>query len=239
MKLAAFDIEISKILPANVTNFKEHAPLGISCAAAAFSDKPEVTFWQGVPKLNRSEAGQLVGELMQFVDEDYTLLTWNGCSFDFFVLGQESGLVEECGRLALNHIDLMLLVAFTKGHYLGLDKALAGAGLSGKLKTVTLSDGTTIKDMDGAKAPQLWAAGEHQAVLEYLQGDVSQLIKLADAIKRHKAIRWTSNSGRPQSVPAERLLPVRECFNIPEPDVTWMSNPPARAQFVDWIPGHQ
>jgi hypothetical protein len=236
MKFAAFDIEIAKILPDNVSSFKDYTPLGISCAAVAFSDKPDLVFWQGVPQLSQDEAAGLVHDLQNLVDDGYTLLTWNGCSFDFCVLAQESGLLEACSRFALNHVDLMLTVTFTKGHYLGLHKALTGAGLSGKIKSVTLSDGTTINNMDGAMAPQLWAEGEHRAVLEYLEGDVAQLIELAKVIQNHRSIRWTSNSGRPQSVPVGKFLLVKECFGIPEPNVSWMSDPPTREQFVEWIP---
>ena len=65
----------------------------------------------------------------------------------------------------------MLLVTFQKGYYLGLDKALHGAGLSGKLKKVALSDGTILMEMDGAMAPALWARGEYEAVLTYLRQD--------------------------------------------------------------------
>jgi hypothetical protein len=142
--------------------------------------------------------------------EGYTLLTWNGCSFDFHVLAQESSLFNECGDLALNHIDLMLIVTFTKGYFLGLDKALAGAGVKGKVKNVTLSNGTLLNDMSGAKAPQLWADGEYQVVLEYLRADVTQLIELAKVIETKKSFQWKSNSGRTQSFPIEKFLVVKE-----------------------------
>ena len=47
-------------------------------------------------------------------------------------------LLEECARIAINHVDLMMLVTFQKGYYLKLDKALQGAHLQGNSK-VTLS----------------------------------------------------------------------------------------------------
>ena len=236
MKFAAFDLEIAKLLPENASDIKRYAPLGISCAALAFNDKQDVLFWQGVPRLPRERCADVVADLHRVVDEGYTLLTWNGCSFDFFVLAQESGLLEECSHLALNHVDLMLIVTFTKGYYLGLDKALAGGGLGGKVKTLTLSNGSTVTDMSGAKVPALWASGEHQAVLDYLRGDVVQLIDLARVLERSKAIRWRSQSGAPQSVPIPRWLLVKDCFDIPEPDTSWMRSPPSRRDFVAWMP---
>lgn len=62
-------------------------------------------------------------------------------------------MVEECGELAINHVDLMLLVTFNKGWYLGLDKALKGAGIAGKVHDVTLKNGEVLHEMNGGLAP--------------------------------------------------------------------------------------
>ncbi len=236
MNLASFDLEIAKILPENVNDLLAYAPLGISCAASAFEDKSDVLFWQGFPQLSKAECQKLVQELIDCAASGYTLVTWNGCNFDFRVLAQESGMLAECGQLALNHVDLMLMVTFTKGWLLGLDKALSGAGISGKVKKLTLSNGEILSDMSGALAPGLWARQEYKAVLAYLESDVVQTLELAKVVQTSRAIRWISGNGKQQSVPAPRLLTVKECFGIPEPDTSWMTNPPKRESFVDWIP---
>jgi hypothetical protein len=236
MKLAAFDIEIATEIPEEVTDWQDIEPLGISCAAVALSDSDQVRFWQGVPRMTRQACQDMVRELERLVQQGYTLLTWNGCKFDFSVLAQESGLENECAKMAMDHVDLMLIVTFKQGYFLGLEKALLGAGLEGKLKRVALSDGTVMDDMDGAKAPQLWAAGEHEAVLAYLNEDVVRLLGLAQFIQDTKTIRWTSNRGRPQTLFVERLFTVREAFDLPEPDVSWLSNPPRRGDFIRWMP---
>ncbi len=233
MKLISFDIEIAKILPEFSGNLFEHAPLGISCAAVA-SD--EVRFWSGVPQLSQEENQTLVKDLMAYAADGYTFVTWNGCGFDFRLLAQESGMVEECGELALNHVDLMLLVTFNKGWFLGLDKALNGAEIGSKVHEVKLTNGKMLHNMDGGMAPKLWADGEHDAVLTYLRGDVEQTLALAENILKTHSIRWTSGRGKPQSVSVPKLLTVRECFDIPEPDTSWMSDPPEREDFVKWIP---
>ena len=141
----------------------------------------------------------------------------------------------ECTDLAMNHIDLMLIVTFTKGWFLSLQKALEGASVGGKVKSLILSDGTVIKDMNGARAPELWAQGEHEAVLTYLQGDVVQLLKLAEHVREDGGISWISGRGKREWVSVRKLLTVKECFSIPEPDVSWMDNPPTRQQFIDWM----
>ena len=236
MKFAAFDLEITKILPENTYNLMDYAPLGISCAAVALSDRDEPIIWHGAPGMDKAQCQSMVAELGELVAAGYQLVTWNGCSFDFRVLAQESGMVGECGALALNHFDMMLLVTFTKGYFLGLDKALQGSGIKGKVKQVKLKGGSTLHDMGGGKAPELWAQGEHEAVLTYLRGDVQGLLELVEVVQRKKRMNWKSNRGNAQNIRVQKPLTVKECFSIPEPDVSWMSNPPRRQQFVDWIP---
>ncbi|MBT3337059.1 MAG: hypothetical protein HN855_16190 [Anaerolineae bacterium] len=233
MQLMSFDLEISKILPEFSGNLFNHAPLGISCAAVAHD---QVRFWQGVPHLSKEESQTLVKDLMAFAADGNTFVTWNGCGFDFRLLAQESGMFEECGEMALNHVDLMLLVTFAKGWFLGLDKALQGANIAGKVHEVELANGEILSEMNGGLAPELWAKGEHNAVLTYLRGDVEQTLALAKVIQETKSIHWTSGRGKPQSVSVPRLMTVRECFDIREPDVSWMDNPPMREDFVKWIP---
>jgi hypothetical protein len=176
MKLAAFDIEIATEIPDWIEDWQELESLGISCAALALSDSDQVRFWQGSPRMSKHACQEMVHALEGIVEQGYTILTWNGCKFDFSVLSQESALRIECAQLAMDHVDLMLIVTFKQGYFLGLEKALIGAGLGGKLKNVELADGSVLADMDGAKAPKLWASGEYKAVLAYLKEDVVRLL---------------------------------------------------------------
>jgi hypothetical protein len=130
----------------------------------------------------------------------------------------------------------MAMVTFSQGFFLSLQKALLGAGLEGKRQTVTLSDGQLLRGMEGRQAPRLWAEGEHEAVLSYLKADVDGTLALAHYVRREKAIRWISGRGKLQSARFDRLLTVRECFGLPQPDVSWMRNPPRRHRFVSWMP---
>jgi len=132
-KFAAFDLEIAKELPEGTTDWRKHSPLGISCAALAFSDNDDLHVWKGVPQMTDEECALMVNDLQSYTKE-YTLVTWNGCKFDFPVLAEESGMLNTCASLTRNHIDLMMIVTFTKGWYLGLDAALKGQGLESKLK---------------------------------------------------------------------------------------------------------
>ena len=235
VRAAAFDLEIARLIPPGASDFFAFAPLGITCAAVASRAAPAPRFWQGVPQMGQADCQALVAELQKLVTDGYKLVTWNGCAFDFRVLAQESGLPAECAELAAQHTDLMFIVTCLRGHYLGLDKALHGAGLAGKRRTVTLSNGSLASEMSGTLAPQLWADGEHEAVLSYLGDDVKQLLELAEWVETHRAIRWTSIKGNPNEIRVPQLYSVRECFRLPLPDTAWMANPPARTSFVQWI----
>lgn len=233
-KFAAFDLEISKELPENCDDWREHSPLGISCASMAFSDARDPLIWSGVPQMDLVGCKEMVNELEE-ISKEYTIVTWNGCKFDFAVLAEESKYLEKCKELATNHVDLMMIVTFTKGWYLGLDTALRGEGLEGKLKSVTLKDGTVIDNMSGAMVPSLWNAGEYDAVLAYLKEDVVPLVRLAEIVYKQNAIHWVSRSRRPQVCRMDKLYTVKECFGIPAPDTSWMDNPPERLDFVSWM----
>ena len=236
MKLAAFDLEIASSFPDDHIEFSRLVRLGITCAAVALSDQHLPQLWKRHPRLSVDECIELVNALGRYANAGYTLVTWNGCQFDFQVLAGESGLYEQCGRLAWEHVDMMAMVTFTKGYFLSLEKALIGAGLGGKQKSVTLRSGRVLNGMDGSLAPELWAQGETEAVLSYLKEDVLQTLRLAQSVLSQRRIRWTSNRGTPQEAHFERLFTIRECFGFPLPDVSWMSSPPRREQFTAWIP---
>lgn len=236
MRQIAFDIETARILPSDARgDLLAYKPLGITCAALAFDDGRATELWQAAPRMSREHACLLVGRLQELVAQGYQLVTWNGCSFDFQVLADESGLTEECGALALAHTDLMLYVTFCLGYRLKLDAALKGAGLAGKSHCYVLADGREV-DPSGAAAPQLWAQGEYDAVLHYLRQDVEQLLALAERILQRRQLRWTSARGYPMELGVRQFLPVRDCFHLPLPDTSWMSEPPTRRSFVAWIP---
>lgn len=236
--LLAFDAEIAAIMPEGETDWNAHKPLGISCVGMAYLDLTELVHGKNgagpAPRMSREECRQLVWTLMELA-HSFTLVGWNSLAFDWQLLADESEMYEECTLLALRHVDLMFMVVAAKGHYLGLDKAARGMNLEGKRKKVQLSDGSYLEDMNGAKAPQLWADGEYEAVLDYLEGDVLNTLQLAQAMKQNKCLRWLSNAGRPQQITFDRLLTVQECLALPEPDTRWMTNPPSRLSFTSWF----
>jgi hypothetical protein len=231
LKLIAFDIEIAQSLPDGVEDWSHHRPLGISCAATVISGEPAVR-WYGKKsageygdRMNPAEAQELVKYLQSQVEGGGAILTWNGLGFDFDILAEESGMVQECSELARGHIDMMFHVFCLKGYPLGLDKAAKGMGLSGKTPGIT-----------GDMAPKMWQAGKYEQVLEYVQQDVQSLIDLWFAVDGLRQLKWISNKGYPQRLPLPNgWVTVEKAQKLPLPDTSWMSNPWPRSKFSGWI----
>ena len=229
----AFDIEIARILPDDVTNWKPFRPLGITCAATLCSDG-QLNIWYGrTPagdisnQMNQTEAAKLVEHLQTEVRAGYSILTWNGLGFDFDILAEESGLNSTCGELAMDHVDMMFHIFCLKGYPISLDKAAKGMGLSGKTPGMT-----------GDLAPRYWADGRREEVLEYVAQDVRTTLELAQVVEKRCNLKWTSNRGNPQSLPLpESWLTVKQAMALPEPDTSWMSNPWSRSKFTSWVKG--
>lgn len=230
-RFLAFDIETAKVLPESISDLLSHRPLGICCAAAFPSDTRKAHTWHGhnesgapSPQMSQAEARAMVNELSSLVADGYELLTWNGLAFDFDILSEESGNHAECVRLALGHTDMMFHVVCVLGHFLGLKKASEGMRIKGKLA-----------GMSGAEAPAAWAAGRHQDVLDYVAQDVRTTLELGDVCERRRELTWISSRGRPSQIPLpDGWLDVKACLTLPEPDTSWMTNPPTRRQFTAW-----
>lgn len=234
MKYLAFDIETSKLAP-DGDNLNAERPLGISCWAAAWQDDGgKISTLTGcgtdehgnpTPQMTPMECVDLVQRLRGVAARGhFTILTWNGCGFDFDILAEESGLHSQCADLALHHVDMMLHFHCIKGFPVGLNAVARGMGLEGK-----------TAGMDGAKAPQLWAEGRYDEVLRYVAQDVRTTLEVALAVEQRKTLCWIARSGKPNFCPLPRWLTVAEALRLPEPDVSWMREPVARERFTEWM----
>lgn len=238
-KILSYDIEIYDDIPEGLDSDLSTIRPSI---AALCADEKNVEYFYDEPYpdeetvMSKETAKKLVKRMMEYYEQGYTVFGWNTVAFDFPLIAYYSGAFEECGNMALNSIDGMLLVTFRKGYFLGLDAALRGARLASKIHEVKLNDGTVMMGMGGQAAPKMWRDGEYEAVKEYLAGDVIQPLKLCNAIEKGKGISWTSKTGRYMFVPTP-LLKVKELFKLPEPDTSWQTSPiKPRSSFVEWIP---
>jgi hypothetical protein len=230
----AFDIETAKDVPGEDFNWRAHRPLGISCAAVLRCDAGEPIVWHGkkedgspAGQMSRDEARELVGELTRLTSEGYTLLTWNGLGFDFDVLAEESGCRDECKELALDHVDMMFHVFCDRGFPVGLDRAALGLGIPGK-----------PAGMSGLLAPQLWAQGRYQEVLDYVAQDVRIALQVGHACEKQRRFRWMTQRGKPSSTDLPQgWLTVREAMRLPPPDTSWMDRAIPRSVFTRWVSG--
>ena len=167
----------------------------------------------------------LLAHLRQMVDSGYTLLTWNGCGFDWDILAEESGDLASCRKFALDHVDMMYHLFCVKGFAVSLDKAAQGLGLPGKLPGMT-----------GGLAPQLWAEGRHADVLSYVAQDVRTAIGIVAESERRGAFAWVTSRGRRSSMPLPAgWLNVQAAQRLPLPDTSWMDDPWPRERFTGWL----
>ena len=232
-KYLAFDIETAKELPGDFALWRKHRPLGICCAATCASDR-EPTLWHsmtsaGKPasRMTPTDAKQLVDYLRESAALGYTILTWNGASFDFDVLAEESGSREHCRACVHDHVDMMFHIVCRLGYPISLEKVAQGLGIPGK-----------AGGMSGSEVPKLWAKGEHEKVLTYVAQDVRLALQIAAESERRKQFAWITQKGTRKTEPLrDGWKTVREALTLPLPDTSWMKTPLAREDFVAWLTG--
>ncbi len=230
-KYCGFDIETAKILPEDFGDLHDHRPLGISCAAFWCEDTDKAEVFYSIDSNDNAAEKMSVEDLCSFVEclidkvkQGYTIVTHNGLGFDFDILAEESGRLDDCRELALNHIDMMFHFFCGKGFVIGLNAAAKSIGVS------------KPEDIDGSVAPQLWKDGNHQQVLDYVAQDCRLTLDVALTSEKNKKITWVTRKGSTAyfSLP-NGWLPVNEAMNLPLPDTSWMDNPWERSKFTAWL----
>lgn len=229
MNIIAFDLEIAEPFPES--GIVDHATLGISCAAGLLKTGSQslITPWYdredhgGMfgPRMTPRQCRALVKYLARHVRHGATLVTWNG-HFDLQILAhecQDDGYFAQCQELALGMVDPMFQFLTQEGYCIGLEKvslAMIGEKKAGGLH--------------GADAPVLWKEGreEQEKVLLYVQGDAEITADVCRQIDKQKQICRYTQRGKYKCVLIERLLTVKECLTIPQPDTPWWVGNPWR-----------
>ncbi len=231
-KYLAFDIETAKEVPGDFSEWRNHRPLGIICAATCTSDA-DVRLWHSktpddrpAPQMTQADVQQLVSYLCTMASQGYTILTWNGAGFDFDVLAEESGVRDQCRACARDHVDMMFHLVCWLGFGVKLAKAAEGLGLPGK-----------AGGMSGSEAPKLWASGAFDQVLDYVVQDVRLALQIALECERRKEFAWVTARGARNAKPlADGWKTVREALRLPLPDTSWMTGKPmSRDHFLTWM----
>ncbi|MBD3260105.1 MAG: hypothetical protein GF334_00210 [Candidatus Altiarchaeales archaeon] len=237
--LCSWDIEIDSSKYFDGPEKPDYREMGITCAAAISTDgQPTELFWAGQsagvfnPKMAEAELIEMAEYLLVRYQAGYSILTWNGLSFDFRLLAELlPSYKPDIETMALGSVDLMFQFFCQRGFFLGLDAACRGMGLAGKEAAPSING----QRMDGALAADLWPE-EAETVLAYVDNDVVQPLQLTQAILQQRHLTWVTKRG---SLSAERfthLKTVQECLDLPLPDVSWMNNPPTRLYLAGFWP---
>jgi hypothetical protein len=175
--------------------------------------------------MRHDEARKLVKFLSRMVRSGYTIATWNGVGFDFDILAEESGLLEECRRLALDHVDLMFHVLCQRGFGVSLACAARAMGLSAKENGI-----------NGMIVPRLWAEGKRAKVLGYAARDAWVTLQLATMCEKEGCLCWATRTGKRQEMPLRRgWLSVRDAQKLPRPCNAWIHRYWSRRKWTAWM----
>ncbi len=230
MPLLTFDIEISNIFDlAPGEDLDRYGPFDISVAATHIVGGEErlwlSTSADGIPlnNITREKAHELLHYLDEKQRDGHTLVAWNGLAFDLRWIGHAAGDMATARRVALKLHDPMFQFFKLKGFPVGLGKVGEGMGVQ------------AVKLMAGADAPKQWLAGNHQAVCDYVIGDVRLTADVVAAIDRAKQIAWITQRGTTSRVGFARMRSVEECLGDPMPDQSWMTEPMAESKFTAWL----
>eukprot|EP01127_Copromyxa_protea_P007295 TRINITY_DN17208_c0_g1_i1.p1 TRINITY_DN17208_c0_g1~~TRINITY_DN17208_c0_g1_i1.p1 ORF type:complete len:288 (-),score=63.80 TRINITY_DN17208_c0_g1_i1:72-935(-) len=233
IKWLAFDIETSSFVNTEFQANKDYQTFsspGIACVATLSSDGEKKLFYSGAgtgivnEKLSTEDCKEVIQHLKDSVKAGYSIVTWNGTGFDFPILAQEvPSLESDIQELALHHIDIMFLLFCMKGFPLSMEAAAKGMGISGA-KTIMKSE----------DVPKMWNSGKKQEVIDYVSEDVKVTIELAEKIARRKEITWQSKSGHPVTLPIPEVRLVKDCQELPLPDVSWMKVSIPREAYIGW-----
>jgi hypothetical protein len=231
VKYLAFDIETAKVQPQHGFDRRSHRPLGISCAATFLSGADKPVLWHGgangkrpAKRMDRRELRRLIVYLEKKVKCGYKIVTWNGLGFDFDILAEESGMLDKCRSLAIDHVDMMFHALCRLGYGISLDSAAKGMDLVGK-------SGVT-----GVSAPRRWTEGRRKEVLKYVAHDVEITLDLAEICGTRGLLYWITRSGRRRKLELPNgWLSVRSADKLPRTGTSWMWPQWSRARFTAWL----
>ena len=120
---------------------------------------------------------------------------------------------------------MMFHVFCDRGFPVALDKAAQALGIPGK-----------PEGMSGLLAPQLWAQGRYQEVLDYVAQDVRIAFQIARVCEQKRRFQWKTQRGKTSSLNLPQgWLTVREAMRLPPPDTSWMDRAIPRRTFTNWL----
>ena len=216
-----FDIETFNILNENTQD--------ISCVAIKSSDdRMHIIYNYNGEKLSKSQAAFALKYLYENMLSGYSVVSWNGLSFDIPLLAQISGEYKLAIELAKGHYDVMFQVLCLQGYGVSLGSVAKAMKIPGKLGGLKSNE-----------VPALWESGQIDKVLAYVIQDLNLTASIVDAIVQRGEIIWISSKGAEKSLILKQLNNVSECLLLPKPNIEWMDSKGReqwnRNKFYSWF----
>jgi len=147
--------------------------------------------------MSQAEVRSMIEQFAAWVDEGYTLLSWNGARLRLQRsgrgVGPDGGMrthrPRPCGH------DVHVVCAL--GYPVALGKAAEGLGLPGKSGGIS-----------GCDAPVMWAQGRFAEVLEYNTQDSRLALAIALEAERRGELLWITPQGHHGAHAAEARLGI-------------------------------
>jgi hypothetical protein len=227
--IGAIDLEIFDQID-DFTKWRDHRPLSISVVAVKLGEEGEGVFYDREHRaLQTMGATAALGICLDWLEMGNTLVTHNGFSFDFVVLGDAAKNLPLAKKVAWHpgHVDICFNMFMRLGHGVGLGTICKETIGRGKLE-------------QGTMAVELWHQGEYRRVIDYCREDADLSASLYGHLLSDPIVRWRTRSGHGasrQAMPKGKwspILSIEEAIRLPPPGVkSFMRNPPTLGKMME------
>lgn len=228
--IGSLDLEISSRID-DFTKWRDHRPLDISVVALNLGEEGDGVFYDREYRPLGATTSNLILEICHsWLEGGNDIVTHNGFSFDWVVLGDAAGNLPLAKEIAFhpNHTDTCFNMFMKLGHGVGL----------GTICKETIGRGKIEK---GAMAVELWHQGEYERVIDYCREDAQLALDLfVHLVSVDPTVRWRTRSGfgSPRRATANSrwspTLSIEEALRLPPPNVkSFMRNPPTLGKMME------
>ena len=213
---AAFSVEISNDIPLHTKDWNEYRPFKFLCGSIKFSN-------EDVGYRTFQTAQSMLDYLLLFCDSN--MYSWNGLGFGFAVLADSVNRPFLCSQFAKNHTDMMFDFFCRHGYPISLMSVAKGFGFDKEVEAIIFRNNNVA---DWAKR------GQNDLIEELSRMKADLILRVVEKAEDSGGLVWINGRGERAMETIDHFHPVHEAILLPEPDVSWMSDPMSRESFTKW-----